>query len=69
LATNISTQHPVAIRTMLQTIRQRQDDGLEQTLQREALAQAICYNRDDWGEGVNAIAEKRDTVFDPYHKK
>ncbi len=32
---------------MLQNIRQRQDDGLEQTLQREALAQAICYNRDD----------------------
>jgi enoyl-CoA hydratase/carnithine racemase len=68
LAAKISTQHPVAIRTMLQTIRQRQDDGLEQTLQREALAQAICYNRDDWGEGVDAIAEKRDTIFDPYHE-
>jgi enoyl-CoA hydratase/carnithine racemase len=69
LASKIADQHPVAIRTMLQTIRQHQDDGLEQALQREALAQAICYNREDWGEGVDAISEKRDPVFDSYHKK
>jgi enoyl-CoA hydratase/carnithine racemase len=59
----------VAMRTMLQTIRQRQDDGLEQALQREAMAQAVCYAREDWGEGLEAVANKRDPVFDPYHTK
>lgn len=67
LAGKVAAQHPVAIRTMIQTIRQRQDDGLDEALQREAFAQAVCYNREDWGEGVNAIAERRETVFDPYH--
>lgn len=60
-------QHPVAVRTLVQTLRQQQDVGLEQALQREALAQAVCYSREDWGEGVNAIAAKRDPTFDPYH--
>jgi len=70
LALEITTnQHPVAVRSMLQTIRKRQDAGLEQALQREASAQAACYARDDWGEGVRAIAEKRDPVFGPYHSK
>jgi enoyl-CoA hydratase/carnithine racemase len=57
----------VAIRTMVQTLRQQQDVGLAQALQREAMAQAVCYNRTDWGEGVTAIAAKRDPSFDPYH--
>jgi enoyl-CoA hydratase len=60
-------QHPVAIRTMVRTLRQQQDVGLTQSLQREAVAQAVCYNRTDWGEGVTAIAAKRDPSFDPYH--
>jgi enoyl-CoA hydratase/carnithine racemase len=67
LAAEVAKQNPVAVRTMLQTVRQRQDVGLEQALQREAYAQAVCYNRDDWGEGVNAVAEKRDPSFGPYH--
>lgn len=70
LAAEIMTvQHPVAIRALVQTLRQSQDVGLEQALQREAMAQAVCYNRADWGEGVHAIAEKRDPSFDPYHSK
>jgi enoyl-CoA hydratase len=69
LARTITQQHPVAVRSMVQTLRQRQDHGLEQALQREALAQALCYNRKDWGEGVNAVAEKRDPVFGSYHEK
>jgi len=67
LALEISKQHPVAIRTMLQTIRQTQEHGLEAAIQREALAQAVCYNRNDWGEGVNAVSSKREPVFEPYH--
>lgn len=60
-------QHPVAVRTITRTLRQTQDVGLEQALQREATAQAICYSRADWGEGVNAIAAKRNPSFNPYH--
>ena len=64
LAQEIAQQHPVAVRTMLQTLRQRQDDcGLEQALQREAWAQAACYARGDWGEGIRAVAEKRDPLL------
>ena len=59
--------HPLAVRTLVQTLRQQQDVGLEQALQREAMAQAICYSRSDWGEGVEAIAAKRSPSFDPYH--
>lgn len=67
LAAEIAKQHPVAVRTMLQTVRFAQDEGLELALQREAFAQATCYNRSDWGEGVNAVAAKREPKFDPYH--
>lgn len=59
--------HPLAVRSLVQTLRQQQDVGLEQALQREAMAQAICYSRADWGEGVEAIAAKRSPSFDPYH--
>lgn len=70
LASDIALhQHPLAVRLTLQTLRAQQDVGLEQALQREALAQALCYARHDWGEGVKAIAEKRDPKFDTYHSK
>ncbi|GKY92481.1 hypothetical protein MPSEU_000218500 [Mayamaea pseudoterrestris] len=67
LADQIAKQHPVAVRTMLKTVRSQQDVGLEAALQREALSQAVCYNRVDWGEGVDAVAEKREPNFDGYH--
>lgn len=66
LAAEIAKQHPVAVRTMTRTLRL--DDGLQEALHREAYAQAVCYNRNDWGQGVDAIAEKRDPIFDGYHK-
>jgi enoyl-CoA hydratase len=69
LAEEVARQNPMAIRSMIQTIRQRQDDGLEACLQREAYAQALCYNRGDWGEGLDALLYKRDPLFDDYHEK
>jgi enoyl-CoA hydratase/carnithine racemase len=66
LAAEIAKQHPVAVRTMTRTLRL--DNGLQECLQREAYAQAVCYNRNDWGQGVDAIAEKRDPIFDGYHQ-
>lgn len=67
LAGEIAAQHPVSIRTMMQTLRQRQDEGLEAALLREAFAQAACYNREDWGDGLDAILERRDPSFHDYH--
>lgn len=69
LATELTQRHPVALRLLVQTLRAQQDEGLVLALQREALAQALCYSRQDWGEGVNAIAEKRQPHFDGYHDK
>lgn len=54
---------PVAVRTCVRSLRQRQDLGLEQALQREADAQAQCYASGDYADGVEAIAEKRAPVF------
>jgi enoyl-CoA hydratase len=69
LAEQVALQHPVAVRTMLRTLRQRQDEGLEQALQQEAFAQAVCYARNDWGEGLDAVVDKRDPIFELYHSK
>ena len=67
LAKEVAKQNPLAARSMIRTLRQQQDEGLEATLQREASAQALCYNRDDWGEGLDAVVEKRDPIFGDYH--
>jgi len=69
LAEQVAVQNPLAIRSMIQTLRHQQDDGLQAALQREAYAQALCYNRDDWGEGLDAVLEKRDPVFGHYFDK
>jgi enoyl-CoA hydratase len=58
--------HPVAVRTLIRTLRARQDVGLEEALHRDAYAQAVCYARRDWGEGVTASRDKRPAVFRPY---
>lgn len=68
LAKEVARQNPLATRSMIQTLRQQQDEGLEAALQREACAQALCYNREDWGEGLDAVVEKRDPVFGDYHR-
>ena len=69
LAEEVARQNPLAVRSMIQTLRQRQDEGLEACLQREAYAQALCYHRDDWGEGLDAVLEKRDPGFTDYCTK
>lgn len=67
LAVEIARRHPVAVRTMIQTLRARQDEGLEGALQREAYAQAVCYAREDWGRGLESVVKKQEPIFDPYH--
>jgi enoyl-CoA hydratase/carnithine racemase len=66
LAKEVARQNPLAVRSMIQTLRAQQDHGLQAALHREAYAQALCYNREDWGEGLDAALEKRDPVFHDY---
>lgn len=65
-ATAMASAGPVAVRTCVHSLRQAQDLGLQQALQREADAQAQCYASGDFAEGVEAIAEKRAAVFSQF---
>lgn len=70
LAKKIAAMHPLAIRSMVQTTRLREDGrgcGLDATLRREAQAQALCYAKSDWGEGLDAVLERRQPHFGDYH--
>lgn len=69
LGRKIAQQHPLAVRTMTKSIRLKEDEGLDAALRREAYAQAMCYARDDWGEGIDANVERRDPVFEDYFSK
>ena len=67
LAKEVAAQNPVSVRSMIQTLRQNQDEGLESALIRAAYAQAVCYNREDWGAGLDAVLERKDPIFENYH--
>ena len=69
LGKKIAQQHPLAVRTMTKSIRLKEDEGLDAALRREAYAQAMCYARDDWGEGIDANVQRRDPVFEDYLSK
>ena len=64
--------HPVAVRSLVRSLRSGSDHGggsLAECLRRDAYAQAVCYNRKDWGKGLDAVASRTDPVFDGYHSK
>ena len=72
IAKQIASMHPLAVRTMVQTTRMRENamggiGGLDATMRKEAYAQALCYAKDDWGEGLDAIVERRHPNFNNYH--
>merc|ERR1711872_411365 len=52
IAQDISLSGPVSIRTLVQTLRKKQDVGLQEAYEREATAQSICYPTSDLAEGV-----------------
>lgn len=69
LAMQISSHHPLALRSMVRTLRMREDamhGGLEAALRREAYAQSLCFAKSDWGEGLDAAVERRQPSFDDY---
>jgi len=64
IAQDISLSGPVSIRTLVQTLRKKQDVGLQEAYKREATAQSICYPTSDLAEGVTALQEKRKPLFE-----
>jgi enoyl-CoA hydratase/carnithine racemase len=69
IAIEIGSNSPLAVRSMVQTLKMRENalgGGLESALRREAFAQALCYAKSDWGEGLDAIVERRQPSFDDY---
>lgn len=66
LAGQIAAQAPVAVRATVLSLRQKQDQGLEAALLREADAQAHGYGTADCREGLAAVAEKRRPNFVQY---
>merc|ERR1712194_161599 len=69
LAEEMTGKHPLALRSMVRTMRMREDGkggGLEAALRREAYAQALCFNRTDFGEGIYAVMERRNPEFGDY---
>lgn len=64
VAKEIATASPIAVRTLLQTLRGDDGAGLKAALRREAEAQADCYAEGkDLREALNAIKEKRAPKF------
>merc|ERR1719470_61263 len=64
LAKDICLSGPVAVRTLVQTLRDRQNVGLQEAYRVEATAQSICYPTKDLAEGVKALQEKRSPIFE-----
>jgi len=58
-----STTSVSAVSETLMTLRRQQEAGLEDSMRREAEAQAITYATKDFLEGVTAVKEKRIPVF------
>jgi enoyl-CoA hydratase len=63
LATDMAKQSPVAVQSLVRTLRNGQDVGLQQALAREADCQAHNYASADCKEGIQAIIEKRKPDF------
>jgi len=63
IAYDIAASGPVSVRTCVETLRRKQEQGLEAAFEREATAQSICYPTRDLAEGVAAIKEKRTPEF------
>lgn len=63
LAEEMARQSPVAVQSLVRTLRNTQDNGLAQALAREADCQGHNYASDDIKEGIRAIVEKRAPQF------
>ncbi|HVE91908.1 MAG TPA: enoyl-CoA hydratase/isomerase family protein [Actinomycetota bacterium] len=63
LASRIAANAPVAVRMAKHGLNRASESGLEESLDLEAHAQAICSSTQDVVEGVTAFLEKREPKF------
>ncbi|MCP4498398.1 MAG: enoyl-CoA hydratase/isomerase family protein [Deltaproteobacteria bacterium] len=63
LAAKMAAQAPLAVQQTLLTLREKQDEGLDRALSREAQCQAANYASADLAEGIAALKEKRKPEF------
>jgi len=63
MANNMASNAPIALKTMLRTLRMTKFKGLEEALEREALAQAVCYASDDFKLGLDAVKSRATPEF------
>merc|ERR1719273_2185473 len=63
IAADLCTSAPVAVQTLVTTLRERGSSGLEAAYLREATAQSVCYPTRDLKEGVIALQERRKPTF------
>jgi enoyl-CoA hydratase len=66
LASMMTAQSPIAVRTAVRSLRLKFDEGFERALWREADAQAQSYASEDLANGVNAIASKTKASFEQW---
>jgi len=63
IASEIASQSPVAVKSLVRALRAKQNIGLEASLLSEADSQAHSYAAADIKEGIGAIVERRRPVF------
>jgi enoyl-CoA hydratase/carnithine racemase len=63
MANNMASNAPIALKTMLRTLRMTKFKGLEEALEREALAQAVCYASNDFKLGLDAVKSRATPEF------
>merc|ERR1712013_18802 len=63
IAADLCTSAPVAVQTLVTTLREKGSSGLEAAYLREATAQSVCYPTRDLREGVIALQERRKPTF------
>ena len=64
MAKNMASNAPLAVKTMLRTVRMSKFAGLEEALEREAYAQAVCYASADFKKGLEAVKTRVSPAFE-----
>jgi len=63
VATGLASGPPVSLGLTKSLLRRTYESGLEAFLESEAVAQAIAFSTEDFGEGVDAFLAKRKATF------
>ncbi|MFZ9888441.1 MAG: enoyl-CoA hydratase/isomerase family protein [Myxococcota bacterium] len=63
-ARRMAAAGPVAVRSLVRSLRLQDERGLEQALWREADAQAQCYATSDFLRGISALRDKSKAKFE-----